>query len=167
MRLLLTKHTRNLKKMKKRERLELIKKIVLENDIETQNELVGLLKKEGLQATQATISRDINEVGIIKVPASNGRYVYGLSKGTGRKETSVPKPEESSIKSISEPAVGLENYLHIDVVPGTSYLLKRFLLQQFKGLIFSLIADDDSLLLIAKSPKDSASIRQEINSWMN
>ena len=38
--------------MKKRERLELIKKIVLENEIETQKELVKLLKNEGLQATQ-------------------------------------------------------------------------------------------------------------------
>ncbi|EJN94374.1 arginine repressor [Streptococcus ratti] len=152
--------------MKKRERLELIKKIVLENDIETQNELVRLLEKEGLQATQATISRDINEVGIIKVPTANGRYIYGLSKGNTRKEASAPKPTENSIKAVSDEISGLENFLHIDVVPGTSYLLKRFLLEQFEGLIFSLIADDNSLLLLAKSPKDSDRIRQEIKTWM-
>lgn len=73
--------------MKKRERLELIKKIVLENEIETQKELVKLLENEGLQATQATISRDINEVGIIKVPASNSRYIYGLSKEISKKKS--------------------------------------------------------------------------------
>ena len=86
--------------MKKRERLELIKKIVLENEIETQKELVKLLKNEGLQATQATISRDINEVGIIKVPASNGRYIYGLSKEISKKEESTPKPAEKAVKFI-------------------------------------------------------------------
>jgi transcriptional regulator of arginine metabolism len=61
---------------------------------------------------------------------------------------------------------GLEHLIHIDVVPGNSYLLKRFLLERFEGLIFSLLADDDSLLLIVKNAKDSDRIRQEIKSWM-
>ena len=152
--------------MKKRERLELIKKIVLENEIETQKELVKLLENEGLQATQATISRDINEVGIIKVPASNGRYIYGLSKEISKKEESTPKPAEKAVKFISDQVAGLEHLIHIDVVPGNSYLLKRFLLERFEGLIFSLLADDDSLLLIDKNAKDSDRIRQEIKSWM-
>lgn len=61
---------------------------------------------------------------------------------------------------------GLEHLIHIDVVPENSYLLKRFLLERFEGLIFSLLADDDSLLLIVKNAKDSDRIRQEIKSWM-
>lgn len=54
--------------MKKKDRLELIRKIVQENKITTQKELVRLLQAEGLKATQATVSRDINEIGITKVP---------------------------------------------------------------------------------------------------
>ena len=46
--------------MKKNDRLELIRKIVQENKITTQGELVKLLQNEGLKATQATVSRDIN-----------------------------------------------------------------------------------------------------------
>ena len=48
--------------MKKNDRLELIRKIVQENKITTQGELVKLLQNEGLKATQATVSRDINEI---------------------------------------------------------------------------------------------------------
>ena len=55
--------------MKKSERLELIKKIVAENAVETQHDLLKLLEAEGLTLTQATISRDMNEIGIIKVPS--------------------------------------------------------------------------------------------------
>lgn len=87
--------------MKKRERLDLIKKIVNENDIETQNELVQLLEAEGLLATQATISRDINEIGIIKIPTAGGRYIYGLPK----EKRHIPKaallsPSENPLKSL-------------------------------------------------------------------
>ena len=54
--------------MKKSERLELIKKMVSENAIETQHDLLKLLEERGLTLTQATVSRDRNESGIIKVP---------------------------------------------------------------------------------------------------
>ena len=70
--------------MKKKDRLELIRKIVQENKITTQGELVRLLQAEGLKATQATVSRDINEIGITKVPTEDGSYIYGLSTAPRR-----------------------------------------------------------------------------------
>ena len=70
--------------MKKNDRLELIRKIVQENKITTQGELVKLLQNEGLKATQATVSRDINEIGITKVPTEDGSYIYGLSTAPRR-----------------------------------------------------------------------------------
>ena len=71
--------------MKKSERLELIKKIVAENAVETQHDLLKLLEAEGLTLTQATVSRDMNEIGIIKVPSPEGPYIYGLSKDKTKK----------------------------------------------------------------------------------
>lgn len=149
--------------MRKRERLELIKTIVSQHAIETQNELVRLLEAEGLQATQATISRDINEVGIIKVPAGDGRYIYGLSKEQAGTEMVSPTPTTRGITGLAQ----LDNQLHIDVVPGNSRLIKRQLLQSFGQSIFSLIADDDSLLLIAPSSEQAAAIGQEIEQWLD
>ncbi len=70
--------------MKKNDRLELIRKIVQENKITTQGELVKLLQMRGLKATQATVSRDINEIGITKVPTEDGSYIYGLSTAPRR-----------------------------------------------------------------------------------
>ena len=149
--------------MKKRERLDLIKKIVNENDIETQNELVQLLEAEGLLATQATISRDINEIGIIKIPTAGGRYIYGLPKEKRHIPQSSPsQPVGKSIKKLGL----LEKCLHIDVVPGTSRLLKRLLFENYADQIFSLISDDDSLFLMAQTEAAAQKIHQEVSAWM-
>ena len=152
--------------MKKSERLELIKKIVAENAVETQHDLLKLLEAEGLTLTQATISRDMNEIGIIKVPAVDGPYIYGLSKDKTKKVGQVSVPIKSTVLAVSEETEGLANMINLDVIPGNSRLIKRFLLEDFKDSLFSVIADDDSLLVVAKTAEDAAAIRQEVRKWM-
>lgn len=56
--------------------LELIKN----NEIETQDKLASMLKAEGFDVTQATISRDIKDLQLIKVLSVSGRYKYAVSK---------------------------------------------------------------------------------------
>lgn len=56
--------------------LELIK----ENDIDTQEELLSKLKEYGFNVTQATVSRDIRELGIVKSQGSDGNYKYRAGK---------------------------------------------------------------------------------------
>ena len=152
--------------MKKSERLELIKKIVAENAVETQHDLLKLLEAEGLTLTQATISRDMNEIGIIKVPSVDGPYIYGLSKDKTKKVGQVSVPIKSTVLAVSEETEGLENMINLDVIPGNSRLIKRFLLEDFKDSLFSVIADDDSLLVVAKTAEDAAAILQEVRKWM-
>ena len=152
--------------MQKSERLELIKKMVSENAIETQHDLLKLLEERGLTLTQATVSRDMNEIGIIKVPSSEGPYIYGFSIDKAQKVGQPSVPIKSTVLSISEETPGLEAFLNLDVVPGNSRLIKRFLLEDFKDRILSVIADDDSLLVLAKSADAAKAIRHEVHQWM-
>jgi len=62
----------------KLERQAKIKEIILTTEIETQKELMRRLKEAGLKITQATISRDISELGVIKMPLGNGRHKYTI-----------------------------------------------------------------------------------------
>ncbi|MBP1554466.1 MAG: arginine repressor [Oscillospiraceae bacterium] len=64
--------------MGKKERLSAIKKIVTEKKVSTQEELISLLKDAGFDVTQATASRDINELGLIKTVDSSGRSQYSF-----------------------------------------------------------------------------------------
>ena len=60
----------------KSKRHAVILTLIKENDIDTQEELQRLLKNEGFNVTQATVSRDINELNLIKVAAEDGGYKY-------------------------------------------------------------------------------------------
>ncbi|TDT61933.1 arginine repressor [Fonticella tunisiensis] len=61
-----------------------ILEIISRKDIETQEELVDELRKQGMDVTQATVSRDIKELKLIKVMSQSGKYKYAaISKGEG------------------------------------------------------------------------------------
>ena len=63
----------------KNERQEKILQIIRENAVETQEELPIHLKKMGVNSTQATISRDIKQLHLVKQPTGNGGYKYAIS----------------------------------------------------------------------------------------
>ena len=67
----------------KRKRLELILKTIENKDISTQEELLYELRGHGLDVTQATVSRDIKELGLVKSMGRNGKYRYAVPKNTG------------------------------------------------------------------------------------
>ena len=58
----------------KSKRHKLIVDIITEKNIETQEELTQQLRDNGISVTQATISRDIKELGLVKTPISKNRY---------------------------------------------------------------------------------------------
>lgn len=57
-----------------------IKEIIDQNKIETQEDLAAALRSEGIEVTQATVSRDIKELMLVKVPDANGNYHYAYPK---------------------------------------------------------------------------------------
>lgn len=67
----------------KKKRLELILKAIEEKDIATQEELLFELREHGLDVTQATVSRDIKELGLVKSMGRNGKYRYAVPKTAG------------------------------------------------------------------------------------
>ena len=56
-----------------------ILELIANNEIETQDKLASMLKEEGFEVTQATISRDIKELQLIKVLSGSGKYKYAVS----------------------------------------------------------------------------------------
>ena len=57
-----------------------IKEIIDKNKVETQEDLAAALRAEGIEVTQATVSRDIKELMLVKVPDANGKYHYAYPK---------------------------------------------------------------------------------------
>lgn len=63
----------------KNDRQEMILAIIAEEPIETQEQLIERLKENGLSSTQATISRDIKQLHLVKEPCGSGKYRYAVS----------------------------------------------------------------------------------------
>lgn len=73
------------------ERTRKIRQIVSHGVVETQQDLVAALRHYGIRVTQATVSRDIKRVGLVKVPAGDGRSRYALPGAT---PASLPDAEQ-------------------------------------------------------------------------
>jgi len=63
----------------KKERQKAVLRVIAATDVETQNQLIEELAKVGIESTQATVSRDIKELHLIKELTSRGTYRYAVS----------------------------------------------------------------------------------------
>ena len=111
----------------KKKRLELILEIIEQQDVSTQEDLLTALKNHGLDVTQATVSRDIKELGLIKSMGRNGKYRY-----------SAPKTQSNdavkSFHNIIAPSV-----LWVD------YALNTFVIKCYAGMAQAVCAAIDTM----------------------
>ncbi len=70
----------------KDERLTAIRQLIKTNKIQNQDELLDLLQKEGFDVTQATLSRDLRFLQVVKIPEENGAYIYAFSSDSSSSE---------------------------------------------------------------------------------
>ena len=141
----------------KKDRLEKIRRFVSEFEIGTQEEIVEHLRESGITATQATVSRDIKELGIVKIPFKDNTYIYELPKTA----TSSLKLAENNILACQN----LGNMINLTLVPGSTAVVKRHLSKEFTEEIFSIIADNDSILVVAVSESAAKKVTAEIDNW--
>lgn len=114
--------------MKKRRQAKILE-IISSNDVETQEQLQSMLLSSGYEVTQATISRDIKELRLVKELSSNGRYVYS----TGQKNND----------SITKRTGGIfnESIIRID------YAINTVVIKCFTGMANAACATIDSMNL--------------------
>ena len=110
-----------------------------------------------IKATQATVSRDIKELGIVKTPLKNNTYIYEIPKSV----SSSLKLAENTILEAST----LGNMINLNLVPGSTAVIKRQITEAFSEKIFSIITDDDSILMILKDKEDISRILNVIENW--
>ena len=137
----------------KSRRHDLIKKIISEEIIETQEALADALWARHVRVTQATISRDIKELYLIKVPAGSGRYRYAISP-----HESV-RFSESRMKRLFKDNVVYcdfsENIVVVKTIPGGAATVASALDASDWTEIIGTVAGDDSIFVLVK-PKDAA-----------
>jgi transcriptional regulator of arginine metabolism len=144
----------------KRERLRLIGSLVTRKRIGTQIELRDALAAAGCRVTQATISRDIRELGLEKGKDSLGRPRYVAPHRARRVD-----PQEALagvLDQFARHATAAENLVVLAAELGTAPAIARALDRLEHRLVVGTVAGDDTVLVVTKTAADARSLAREL-----
>lgn len=143
--------------MTKDERLARIRAIVSHQDIETQEDLQMILEQEGINVTQATISRDIKELQLTKVMGSQGRYKYAIPMS----------PPSYTLDEVHHRLLDIfvslnraQNLLVLKVLPGHAHSIAWLLDNVVVEGLVGTIAGDDTVLLILQDEAAAVTMKR-------
>ena len=127
--------------------------IIEQNDIETQEELAGKLKEMGIVVTQATVSRDIKELRLLKVLSGTGGYKYATADKAehGLSERFV-RMFKDSVLSINYAG----NIVVIKTLSGSANVAAEAIDSMHINEILGTMAGDNTVLAIVKDDSDVA-----------
>ena len=153
-------HVRKEEAKSKGDRLQTILRLVQEHPISRQEVLLDYLRKEGFDVTQATISRDIRELCLVKAATAEGyRYV------SSRNESFNPKTQGRFETIFHESVLGVDYAGHVVLVKCYSGMANAdfevFDALQWKNVVGTL-SGDDTFLIVARSERDAKTICTEL-----
>jgi len=140
--------------MQKTKRLIAIEKIIGEESIPSQEVLLKKLRSKGIMCTQATLSRDLRQLGVSRVPAGAGGYRYSLTVD-GR-----PSPKQGvnlNIVPVIRDIVDAKGLMVIRTIPGSASSTAYYIDNAGRFEIAGTIAGDDTILVI---PRNGISLSQ-------
>ena len=146
----------------KNNRQDLILQIIKNNVIKTQSELMDKLKEEGVKTTQATLSRDIRDLKLVKVPF-NGGFKY--------ESPSIVNIDynEKYVRIINETVVSVdfsENIIVIKTYSGMAQAAAAAIDVILASNMLGSIAGDDTIFAVVKSKNDSEELTRTLRSFV-
>lgn len=135
--------------------VELIRKY----DIETQEELAEYLNEAGFKVTQATVSRDIRDLKLTKVPSENGKQKYAVLRHDGREMS------EKYIRVLRDGYASMDmaqNILVIKTVPGMAMAVAAAIDAMQWHEIAGSIAGDDTVMCAVRSKEETVKVMNKI-----
>lgn len=142
-----------------------ILRIIAEQDIETQEQMLDQLRKCGIRATQATISRDIKELNLIKQPGEGGSYHYVAASARPAKQALAGRLQNIFKEGVTSCDVA-QNIVVVKTMPGLAPAAGAALDgMELEGLVGSL-AGDDTAILIMRTNQAAEDLAQAIESML-
>lgn len=145
-------------------RHNLILEIIDTMDIETQEELAEELKRRGVRVTQATVSRDIKELRLLKVLSEKGGYKYATveraEKGMNDRFARILAESIVNIESVN-------NLVVINTLTASANAAGEAIDSMKWNEVLGTIAGDNTLLIIARSNEAVESLLARLNALLN
>ena len=134
--------------------------IINTHEVETQDKLVSLLRKSGYKVTQATISRDIKELQLVKTMSSSGKYKYTVGSNA---DQPVSDRFVKIFKETIQTVVASGNIIVVKTLSGCASAAGEAIDTLNFPNVIGTIAGDNTLLLIINDPANVPSLVIKFN----
>jgi transcriptional regulator of arginine metabolism len=141
----------------KRDRHQLILEVLRAHRVNSQEALRALLLERGTDVTQATLSRDIRELRLVKVPGADGQPYYAVPddwEGTPPLETLLP--------TLFHSAEGVDHLLVVRTMKGGAQTVAAGIDWEEWPEVLGTLAGDDTILLVLRSPEFLGIVKERL-----
>lgn len=143
----------------KSDRQQAIVEMIERTSVQTQEEIAAYLRQQGFQVTQATVSRDIKELKLIKTPAKEGGYQYALPD---RSETTVA---DRLTRMLSDSLLSVHcagNMIVTKTISGSANIAAEALDNMEWPEILGTIAGDNTIFMVVRSEAEVEKVTERI-----
>lgn len=142
------------------QRQRLIADFIDSESISSQNQLKGILKKNNIQITQATLSRDLNELGAIKKRLKNGRLIYVLPKN--QDNNAQVKIAKKALEDFVLDVEPVSNQVVVKTTTAAAQVIAESIDNLYIDNIVASIAGDNVVLIISTDESKAREVAKTI-----
>ena len=142
------------------QRQRLIADFIDSESVSSQNQLKGLLKKNNIQITQATLSRDLNELGAIKKRLKNGRLIYVLPKN--QDNNAQVKIAKKALEDFVLDVEPVSNQVVVKTTTAAAQVIAESIDNLYINNIVASIAGDNVVLIISTDESKAREVAKTI-----
>ena len=142
------------------QRQRLIADFIDSESVSSQNQLIGLLKKNNIQITQATLSRDLNELGAIKKRLKNGRLIYVLPKN--QDNNAQVKIAKKALEDFVLDVEPVSNQVVVKTTTAAAQVIAESIDNLYIDNIVASIAGDNVVLIISTDESKAREVAKTI-----
>ena len=142
------------------QRQRLIADFIDSENVSSQNQLKGLLKKNNIQITQATLSRDLNELGAIKKRLQNGRLIYVLPKN--QENNAQVKIAKKALEDFVRDVEPVSNQVVVKTTTAAAQVIAESIDNLYIDNIVASIAGDNVVLIISTDESKAREVAKTI-----
>lgn len=141
----------------KTQRHRVILDIIEKELIETQEELANMLRERGFSVTQATVSRDIKELRLLKVLTDQGTYRYAVAE---KAEQGINERLRRVFMETVLSVVVAENLIVIKTLPGSAHVAAELVDTMHWQDVAGTLAGDNTVLVVVKSSETTLAVAE-------
>ena len=142
------------------QRQRLVADFIDSENVSSQNQLKGLLKKNNIQITQATLSRDLNELGAIKKRLQNGRLIYVLPKN--QENNAQVKIAKKALEDFVLDVEPVSNQVVVKTTTAAAQVIAESIDNLYINNIVASIAGDNVVLIISTDESKAREVAKTI-----